>query len=82
MSDQNIKLICFAFDVNEEWLRTGEGEMLDDEAKLSGYEKNLLGFFRQLSPKARRMLIEYAEKLISDERELRGESPDAGEKAG
>ena len=27
VSDQTIKLICTEFDVNEQWLRTGEGEM-------------------------------------------------------
>lgn len=26
-SDQTVKLICTEFDVNEEWLRTGKGEM-------------------------------------------------------
>jgi transcriptional regulator with XRE-family HTH domain len=82
ISEQNIKLICLTFGVCEKWLRAGTGDMLNDEAALSGYEKNLLGFFRDLSSKARRMLVEYAEKLVSDERELRGDQPEAGEKTG
>jgi len=27
VSERNIKLICSEFDINEEWLRTGKGEM-------------------------------------------------------
>lgn len=29
VTDRNIQLICSAFNVNENWLRTGEGEMFD-----------------------------------------------------
>jgi hypothetical protein len=47
--------------------------MYDEEARLAAGEKRLLEVYRQLSPAARRMLIEYAEKLADDERELRGE---------
>ena len=30
ISDRTIKLICLEFGVNEEWLRTGEGEMFKE----------------------------------------------------
>lgn len=30
--DQNVRLICQAFHINEEWLRTGQGKM--DEVKV------------------------------------------------
>jgi transcriptional regulator with XRE-family HTH domain len=79
ITEPNIRLICLTFGVHEEWLRHGTGEMLDDEALLSEKEKRLLALFRQLSPRARTMLIEYAEKLIADEAALRGEAQ-AGEK--
>jgi transcriptional regulator with XRE-family HTH domain len=80
VTEANIRLICFTFKVNEEWLREGKGGMMNDEALLSEWERRLLALFRQLSPKARELLIEYAEKLASDEAALRGE-PGAGEKA-
>jgi transcriptional regulator with XRE-family HTH domain len=77
LSKQNIRLICLTFGVNEEWLEKGVGDMMDDEALLTEGEKRLLALFRQLSPKARELLIEYAEKLLADEQALRGEA-DAG----
>ena len=77
LTEANIHLICLTFGVNEEWLRHGTGEMMDEEALFSDEEKRLLAFFRRLSPRARAMLIEYAEKLVADEAALRG---DAGEK--
>ena len=67
LTEANIRLICLTFGVNEEWLRHGNGEMLDTEAGMSEREKRLIELFRKLSPKAREMLIEYAEKLIADE---------------
>jgi transcriptional regulator with XRE-family HTH domain len=72
ISKQNIRLICLTFGVREEWLEMGNGEMLDDEALLSEKEKRLLELFRKLSPKAQAMIIEYVEKLLSDEQALRG----------
>jgi transcriptional regulator with XRE-family HTH domain len=72
-SETTIHLICLTFGVQEEWLREGKGEMINDEALLSEREKHLLDLFGRLSPRAREMLIEYADKLVSDERTLRGE---------
>jgi len=80
LTEANIRLICFTFGVNEEWLRNGTGEMMDEEAMLSEREKRLLELFRRLSPRARDMLIEYAEKLIADEAALRGELNFGGER--
>ena len=70
-----IQLICTTFGVREEWLREGEGEMMDEEALLADWETRLLEQFRRLSPRAQELLIEYVEKLLSDERALRGEAP-------
>lgn len=33
LSDQSIKVLCSLFNVNEEWLRTGNGEMFIPETK-------------------------------------------------
>jgi transcriptional regulator with XRE-family HTH domain len=76
-SETTISLICLTFNVREEWLREGKGDMMDDEAQLSDQERQLLALFRELSPQARKMLIEYAQKLVSDEKALRGESEES-----
>jgi transcriptional regulator with XRE-family HTH domain len=75
LTEANIRLICLTFGVREAWLREGKGEMLDDEALLSERERRLLELFRRLSPKAQAMIVEYVEKLLSDEQGLRGEAP-------
>lgn len=33
LSDQSVKVLCSLFNVNEEWLRTGNGEMFVPETK-------------------------------------------------
>jgi transcriptional regulator with XRE-family HTH domain len=79
VADRYIRLVCLTFNINERWLRSGEGNMLDDEAILSAEDAELIRLFHLLSPKARPLLIEYAQKLIADEQALRGEA--GGEKA-
>jgi transcriptional regulator with XRE-family HTH domain len=76
-SDSTIRLICLTFRVNEQWLRTGEGDMIDDEAMLSEREKYLLEQFGKLSFKAQDILIEYADKILSDEQAIYGGLPAA-----
>jgi transcriptional regulator with XRE-family HTH domain len=67
INDQNIRMICMVFGVREDWFRTGEGEMINKEVEMSEYKKRLLDFYNRLSPTAQKILIEYAEKLFSDE---------------
>jgi transcriptional regulator with XRE-family HTH domain len=73
-SDQNTKLICLTFGINEKWFREGSGEMMDEWAQLTLREQRLLAVFEKLSQTAQEMLIEYAEKLRSDEQTLRTEA--------
>jgi transcriptional regulator with XRE-family HTH domain len=74
LTDKNITLICLTYGVNETWLRDGIGDMFDEEALLSDWEKHLLELFGKLSPTAQKLLIGYAEKMILDEKILREES--------
>ena len=71
VADRYVRLVCLTYGVREEWLRTGEGDMLDEEAMLSERERRLLDLYRRLSPRARPLLVEYAHKLLSDEQSLR-----------
>jgi len=64
--DNIIKLVTFTFDVNEDWLRTGIGQMyikctgdnpllkqLTDEYKLDGFSKRLVQEYLNLSNQQR-----------------------------
>lgn len=65
LTEQNIKLICKEFNVNEEWLRTGEGEvfknyreseldnLLTKEYTLTAPEKSFIEKYLSLPPETR-----------------------------
>jgi hypothetical protein len=80
LTDANIRLICFIFGVNEEWLREGTGEMMDEDAQLSEKSKRMLSIFESVSDAAQDLLIEYAEKLIDMEASLGEEASHRGHK--
>jgi len=76
LTEPNIRLICRTFGINEKWLRYGTGEMMDEEAHYGEDGKRLMALFDRLSPRAQDILIEYADKILSDESVIRsGETP-------
>ena len=74
---QNVKIICDAFNVNEHWLRTGEGDMfkpvdepnildrLQRELNLNNAEMEIIKTFIELSPEQRRMGIQFIKDFSS-----------------
>ncbi|GHU70210.1 hypothetical protein FACS189450_04290 [Spirochaetia bacterium] len=66
LTEQNIKLICVTFNVNEQWLRTGEGEMF---GSLSLCEKELLETYRQLTEETQDFILDMARTLLKRHRE-------------
>lgn len=74
---QNIKIICDTFNVSENWLLNGEGEMfrpadepdildrLQQELKLTSQEMEIIRTFVELSPEQRRMGIEFVQNFTS-----------------
>ncbi|MCL2380476.1 MAG: helix-turn-helix domain-containing protein [Treponema sp.] len=83
INNQNVNLICLTFGVNEDWFRFGIGEMINEDAQYSEDEKRLFHLSRKLSPKAMKMLIDYAKKLLADEMAFRvgAESLEKGEES-
>ena len=77
ITKQNIKIICDAFNVNENWLLNGEGDMfrpadepdildrLQQELKLTSQEMEIIRTFVELSPEQRRMGIEFVQTFTS-----------------
>ena len=92
--DAIIKSICREFNVNEEWLRTGIGEMfveedffsLDDYAKsnnLTDIEKKLILGFMKLDPKVREAVYSVFKNAFSEQNpepdNVYDEAPDTAE---
>jgi hypothetical protein len=65
LTEANIRLICLTYNVNNEWLREGKGDMFDYDTLLSSLEKQLLELFRKLSFSAQKAFLEYVEKLVA-----------------
>ena len=61
LTDKNIKLICVTFAVNEDWLRTGNGEMF---ISLSPYEKELLDVYGKLTADTQEFILDMARNLL------------------
>ncbi|MEB2299593.1 helix-turn-helix domain-containing protein [Lysinibacillus xylanilyticus] len=71
-SDKHIKVICVTFNVNEEWLRTGEGEMF----KSSLYENELIEIFNNLNPETQQYLLVMAKELLYTQQKLLSKNED------
>jgi transcriptional regulator with XRE-family HTH domain len=70
LTDKNIKLICMVFNVNEQWLRTGSGEMFSD----SPYEKEFFEIYQGLMPETQQSLLQLAKQLLETQKKLTGTS--------
>jgi transcriptional regulator with XRE-family HTH domain len=73
LTDQNIKLICMNFNVNEEWLRTGIGEMFviqPNLIQLNPYEEEFFAIYRDLMPETQQSLFNLAKQLLETQKKL------------
>ena len=82
VTDQMFKSICREFNVNEKWLRTGEGEMFqipddEDAALISEVLENpddkfyqmILNFvrtYKQLSPESKTVVEDFIDQLLEN----------------
>ena len=83
-TDQTIQSICREFGVSEVWLRTGEGQMLDDAADsvldrlaaeyhLDDRKRAILTAFLKLSPADQDAILRYVDGVAA---ELSAQQPD------
>ena len=68
IKDVNVKAICTKFDVNEEWLRTGKGEMFLNFDNDEAFGRAMDEIFKDEDPFIRNMIIEMA-SLPKEEKE-------------
>lgn len=84
LPDQMFKAICREFNVSEEWLRDGTGDMFvvpeDEDAALvsellenpdNAFYKsvlNLVATYKQMSPASQKVLEEFASKYLENEK--------------
>lgn len=77
VTDQNIRLVCAAFNINEEWLRDGTGEMyqqpetdplaiLADAFGLSDESLALASAFFHLTDEQQQTIISFVEQAAAD----------------
>jgi transcriptional regulator with XRE-family HTH domain len=63
LSERIKKLICLEFGINEDWLLTGKGEMLQPR-EISPEGKQLLKVFDKLEPEGKKEVKKYADERL------------------
>jgi hypothetical protein len=66
LADKYIKVICSVFNVSENWLRNGKGEMFLS----SPYEKEFNEIFTNLTPETQQYLLVMAKELLNTQEKL------------
>jgi len=64
VNERLIKLVCSSFNVNESWLRYGEGEMFSDEMPQDTRFRNLVSLVKGLPPKYQDFLFKVLDMLL------------------
>ena len=77
ITDKNVKLICVTFNVNENWLRTGEGQMFN----ASPYAKEIGDIMESLTSETQQYLLLMARELLNIQKRLLGKGNDTSESA-
>ncbi|MGL4982392.1 MAG: helix-turn-helix domain-containing protein [Treponemataceae bacterium] len=71
--EKNIKMICSLFNVDENWLKNGTGEMFSEKSINDELLSELYENFKKLTPAAKRIAIDYIKRIIEDQKTLRAE---------
>ncbi len=67
VTEQNIKIICSQFNVNENWLRTGSGKMFLENPKK---QREFFDIFDKLPPALQDHLIKTAKDLLELQKKM------------
>ena len=72
VNDRIIKLICFTFNVSEIWLKTGEGNMFEEQADL--FIETASATFKELKPEYQKYILKQIDQLL----EIQNKEKEAG----
>jgi transcriptional regulator with XRE-family HTH domain len=76
ITDRNIKLICLTFNINEGWLRTGQGDMFSQKETLcTPEERELLDIFSRLSEGMKEFILNMGRDLLEKDKWKYGIKP-------
>lgn len=75
VDERNIRIICKEFNVNEDWLRNGDGEMFKTEERLltliadklddlDELDKKIISEYLKLAPRQRKIMKDFISKLF------------------
>lgn len=71
VNDRIIKLICIAFNVRDQWLKTGEGTMFEEEPnRLSELASST---FKELKPEYQEYVLKQIDQLLDLQHKEKGE---------
>jgi transcriptional regulator with XRE-family HTH domain len=80
LTETNLRLICLTYGINEDWLRTGEGEMFDP-VNNDPLIKEVVELMQKMDESDRIVVLNYVRWYVSQQQTLRGKSPDAAKDA-
>jgi transcriptional regulator with XRE-family HTH domain len=66
LTEKNIRLICMTFNVSENWIRTGNGDMFN----ASPYETEFFEIYKDLMPETQLALVKLAKQLLETQKKM------------
>ena len=68
LTEQNIRLICLTFSINEDWLRFGEGQIVNYKQKSPQKEAEMSYFFQSLSAPMQDAVLNFVKNIVEVEK--------------
>lgn len=62
VNDRIVKLICFTFNVSEDWIRTGQGNMFDEKPNQLAEQASTA--FKELKPEYQEYILKQIDQLL------------------
>lgn len=70
ISDLYINVLCDKFNINEHWLRTGEGEMYKKKSEINGSLQEIMNIFDELTPELQEYILLQTKQLLQTQEKI------------